>query len=131
MVKVLLAHGANPNFRLTNGTPIRRTDPDPLLPGEWVGGTPFFLAAKFLETDIMRVLVAGGADPLITIQDQTTPLMAAAGVGWVTGFDRRGIYLIPAPAVDESKALESVKLTIELGADVTAVNQAGDTAGNH
>jgi ankyrin len=129
LVNALLAHKANPNVRLTNGTPIRRTDPDGLLLGEWVGSTPFLLAAKFLLPEIMRTLVAAGAGPSIPMDDGTTPLMAAAGLAWANGFDRRSIYLVGGfMPPDEDEAVETAKLAISLGADVNAANHAGDTA---
>ncbi len=128
LVKALLAHGANPNAVLTNGAPLRRVDSDPLLPADLAGATPFLLAAKFVEVAIMRLLIAAGADPLMAMKDNTTPLMAAAGVGWPGGVDRRGSNLIEAPHPDEDQALEAVKITIDLGTRVTASNEAGDTA---
>jgi ankyrin repeat protein len=129
LVKALLAHKANPNVLLTNGTPIRRTDPDGLLLGDWVGATPFLLAAKFLNPEIMRTLVDAGADPSIPMDDGSTPLMVAAGLAWANGFDRRSVYLVGGVnPPDEKEALETVKLAIMLGADVNAANKAGDTA---
>jgi len=128
LVKSLLAHGANPNAEVTKGAPLRRNDSDPLLPGELAGATPFFLAAKFLEIDIMRTLLAAGANPLIPTKDKTSPLLAASGIGWIGGTDRRGSNHFLAPDPDEDQALEAVKLIVDLGADVTQTNIAGDTA---
>ena len=39
--------------------------------------TPYWLAAKFAEPEIMRALAAAHADTRLTIKDGTTPLMAA------------------------------------------------------
>ena len=128
LVKALLAHGANPNAELTKGAPLRRNDSDPVLPGELAGATPFFLAAKFLEPAMMRAMAAAGANSLIPTKDKTTPLMAAAGIGWIGGTDRRGANYFLAPPPDENEAMEAVKLAIDFGADVTAANEAGDTA---
>jgi ankyrin repeat protein len=129
LVNALLAHRANPNARLTNGTPIRRTDPDGLLLGDWAGATPFLLAAKFLLPEIMRTLVGAGAAQSIPMEDGTTPLMAAAGLAWANGFDRRSVYLVGGVMPpDEDAAAETAQLAISLGADVNAANQAGDTA---
>jgi uncharacterized protein len=127
LVKALLAHGADVNARLTNGAPLRRVDSDPVLPAELSGATPFLLAAKYVDVPIMRELIAGGAKPSIAMNDRATALMAAAGVGWAGGVDRRGANLIAAPASDEKDALEAVQLTIE-SSDVNAANEAGDTA---
>ena len=42
---------------------MRRDTTDWNLPATLIGSTPYLLAARFLEPDIMRALVAGGADP--------------------------------------------------------------------
>ena len=114
LVKALLAHGADPNPRL--GKAYRFTGTTPLTDmGE---STPFLLAAAVDDIDVMRVLAAGGADPLMATADHTTPLMAAAGLGRTS--DRTD---------DEAKiALEAIKLAVELGADVNAANDNGQTA---
>ncbi len=80
LVKTLLMYGANPNVRITKGTPITREGEDLILPTPLAGATPFFLAAKFLEVDLMRALAKAGADPNLGTVDGTTPLMAAAGI---------------------------------------------------
>src|SRR4029079_5055235 len=81
LVKALLAHGANPSPKITKGTPLRRSGTDFELPETLIGATPYFLAAKFLETAIMPVLLAAGTDPRVGLADGTTPLMVAAGMG--------------------------------------------------
>ena len=53
LVKSLLAHKANPNTQITKGTPVRRNSQDFELPKTLIGATPYLLAAKFLEADIM------------------------------------------------------------------------------
>ena len=65
----------------------------------------------------MRLLVSAGADPLLPNDQKTTALVVAAGVG-VRGYS----------PVRERDALEAVKLCLELGHDVNAVNTSGDTA---
>jgi len=131
LVKKLLAYGANPNARITEGSPITREGEDLVLPTPLVGATAFFLAAKFLEVDIMRLLAKGGADPRLGIMDGTTPLMAATGIGWGGGVDRRGrdtSGLADPTFHDADRALEAARLALDLGADVNAANDAGDTA---
>ena len=129
LVKALLAHGADPNIRMTKGTPVRRDTTDYNLLAPLIGSTPYLLAAKFLEPEIMRALVAGGADPKITMPNGATPLMLAAGMGSSFEESRRGINVIDFGKVEpESQVLEAVKTAVDLSGDVNAANQAGDTA---
>ena len=129
LVKVLLAHGADPNVRMTRGTPKRRDGEDFNLPATLVGATPYLLAAKFLEADIIRALNAGGADINASMPNGAMPLMLAAGTGSTPSANRRGIRLVAFGKIEpESQALETVAAVVSLGADVNAANQTGDTA---
>jgi len=129
LVKALLKYGANPNVRITQGTPITREGEDLVLPTPLVGATAYFLAAKFLEIDLMRVLAKAGADTRTGLADGTTPLMAATGVGWGAEVDRRDAYALQGtPFNDSDRALEVARLAVDLGSEVNAVNDAGDTA---
>lgn len=129
LVKALLAHGANPNAKLSK-------DP-PKMPGElgnfgsvkMAGATPFWLAAKDDNVEIMRVLADGGADPHIATADKTTPLMAASGIGWNfnTGFGVEGSDSTVLNALRVG-VWNGAKLLLQLGADVNAVNESGLTA---
>lgn len=144
LVRTLLAHGADPDARLAKGTPVRRWSHDFAFMDRWAGATPFWLAAKFLEIEMMRVLVDAGADPRLPSRDGTTPLMAAAGLGYSRGGgsafikDRRDFSSYnpvesaargsTIPAAEERLALEVVRAALDLGADANAANDAGDTA---
>lgn len=124
LVKALLAHGANPNARFSTATKMRREGPDYSLPVPLVGGTPFLLAARYASVDIMRALVANGADPKLTAANDTTPLMAVAGAR-PRALQR---YLDPTP-LKEAQILEAVKAALDIGgSDVNAVDQNGNTA---
>ena len=65
------------------------------------------------------------------LNDGTTPLMAAAGVGWkVAAYTRRDNATpgsVPPPA-DDDRTLEAVMVALDHGADVNASNESGDTA---
>ena len=152
LVKALLAHGANPNIRMTKPTPVRRDSGDFYLPNTLIGTTPYLVAAKFLEPDIMHALAAGGADvnqtmlnpptqvkkpgdQKILIPDGATALMMAAGMGSAgtpgsgQPRSRRGVAEVDFGKVEpESRVLEGVTAAVSLGADVNAANEAGDTA---
>ena len=129
LVRALLARGASPNAAMTKGTPMRRTSQDFDLPAALIPATPYLLAARFLEPDLLRVLQAGGADARATMRDGTTALMLAAGVGALATQDRRGVALIDGGRVaSEDLVLRTVDAVLEAGATAGAANQAGDTA---
>ncbi len=143
LVSALLAHGAHPNARLENGSPHARYGKFFALEMRLSGATPFFLAAKFGLADSMRRLAAAGADPLAGLAGGVTPLMAAAGMltpGFVqAGNDRRGRAIDTAEmelALSQdpdrrrlmNSGIDAVKAAVELGADVNAANDDGDTA---
>ncbi len=128
LVTALLARGANINSRIRNGTATTRGSREYFLPDSLVGATPLMLAAKFLEPGILRALLARGADPSVPLQDGTTPVMAAAGVGSQTQlFDRRDRIAVLRGS-DEAAAAEVVQLLLALPGDVNTANAAGDTA---
>jgi ankyrin repeat protein len=115
--KHLLAHGANPSARAETHT-TRRAGGDQNY-DEWMGATPFFLAAKAGDLPMIRLLLANKADYTTPTYLHTTPLMVAAGVGCVTGQ-----WIEP-----ESDILATVKILVdELKADVNAVNDRNETA---
>ncbi len=129
LVNELLVHGANPNAQITKGTPIRRNSQDFNLPATLIGATPYWLAAKFVEADLMRALVARGADPQMSIKDGTTPLMAAAGLKEGNGSDRRGVSLLDGGKLpDDSHVVEAMTVALLQNGDINAVNRNGDTA---
>jgi uncharacterized protein len=129
LVKALLAHGANPNLRMTRGTPLRRDTTDWNLPKTLVGSTPYLLAAKFLEPEILTVLAAAGADPRLTMADGTDALMLAAGMGSSRAASRRGIETIDFGKVEpEGRVRQTVAAVLALDANVNAASRTGDSA---
>jgi ankyrin repeat protein len=139
LVKALLAHGANPSAHVMKGTPVRRFSKDFALNAAWVGATPFWLATRFGEIEMMRVLAAAGADAVSPTADGTTPLIALASAGIDSGqtaSDRRERRLdaLEVAAMrarhdeDVRTVLEVAALAVSLGGDVNAANKAGDTA---
>jgi uncharacterized protein len=134
LVKDLLRHGAKPDTLITKGTPLRRNNQDYNLPATLIGATPYWLAAKFLEPEIMRALLEGGADPEMTIPDGTTPLMAAAGIKEGNGrtppeADRRGLSVIDGgKRPEESRIFETVTAGLLPRINIDAANKNGDTA---
>ncbi len=116
VLRSLLAYGADVNGRNTmeeprwSGARYRR---------HMTGATAFMLAAKAADVEVLRLLLEYGADPTINTEDDITPLMAAAGISWASNQDR----------ASEAQVLEAVELLVEeLGADVNAVSDVGETA---
>lgn len=109
----LVEHGADVNALVTERPPVGVSDLN------MKGGTPFLLAARTADADFMRLLVELGADPLLPNENNSTPLMVAAGLGTAAPGEDPGTEL---------EVLEAVKLALELGNDINAVDMKGETA---
>ena len=140
LVRTLLAHGADPQARLQAWTPTRRQSSDFHFEPELVGATPYWLAARFWQPNVMRLLVELGADPLFVHRsdrvvdgkegrayehkyDATNALMAALGMG-----GGGNAWVPPDRTQREALTLDTVKLAVELGIDVNTANTDKRTA---
>ncbi|MBM3779288.1 MAG: hypothetical protein FJW23_13810, partial [Acidimicrobiia bacterium] len=120
-IKSLLAHGAEVNARVTGRMPrfgYSLGGGSIIGGGSYVGATPFFLASTVGDMGVMRLLLAHGADPLLATADRTTPLLATAGISIVEA----------ETSTTEDRLLEALRLTMALGNDIRAANNAGTTA---
>jgi len=106
LVKKLLARGANPNARTSRVAIAARPAGSGFFRRSSGELTPLHVAARANHADVMRELVAAGADPKLKAQDGTTLLISAAACGHI----------------------EAVRYTWDLDPEVNAVNQNGSTA---
>jgi ankyrin repeat protein len=113
LVKKLAARGANLNARMTKKPNLNNTRLNE------IGATPFMLAALTADAELMKTLAALGADPLLPNVDNSTPLMAAAGLATRSPGEDAGT---------EDEVLEAVQAALTLGADINAVDKNGETA---
>lgn len=135
MVKALLDHKADPNAKVRSWTPTRRSSRDWNFNPEWVGATPYWLAARATAPGVMTLLAEHGADtkvlhhavyhagdPTEERSQTTTALMAAVGMGgglpWMT-ID---------PKEREALTIASMELALQRGADINQKNDDGRTA---
>jgi ankyrin repeat protein len=115
IVSALLAHDAKPNVRVNAKKPVETVNGIILN-----GATPLALAADINNFDVVKALVDGGADPLIPTQENTTPVMMAAGAA---------IYATrPRSPEERALAIKTVTFLVEHGSDVNGAGQFGWTA---
>jgi ankyrin repeat protein len=112
-VKHIVARGAHIDARMTRKIGLGLTSLNTL------GATPYFLAAKTADAELMRLLASLGADTKIGNADNATPLMAAAGLGTRSPGEDAGT---------ESEVLEALQVALDHGADINAVDNNGETA---
>jgi ankyrin repeat protein len=108
-INLLLDRGADPNARMNSSTETRT-----IFTHQWLfeeGATPLLRAAQSGDLTLMKLLLEHGADATIATFDDVTPLMVAAGIGWVEGVTHEW---------SPEETYQAVELLIELGADVNA-----------
>ena len=116
LVKALLVHGADPNGRMT-----RRPPGFAGLSGGYedaAGATPFLLASAAADLEMMKLLLASGANPSLVTETKATPVMAASGLNQGIG----------ESTITEDQALQAVRFLLELGADAKGNTTNGENA---
>lgn len=113
VVRALLARGANPNLRMTKRPPG-------FVGGyeDAAGATSFLMASAAADVEMMKTLLAAGADPALVTDTKATAVMAASGLN----------RLIGESAITEAQALETVRLLIGLGLDGRGATTFGENA---
>ena len=134
LLRALLEAGANPDAPLVRGTPVPRWTYQFVFTLREKGATPLTLAAKYLEPELVRALAEAGADALIPMEDGTTALMAAVGLGLSRSTNRRSRLIAPelvaAEWANEDLVIETVRAVIAAGgaAGINASGRGGNTA---
>ncbi len=127
-IKLLIAKGANVNARIcgVESTPEEckgdSTETRTNFTMQWLfedGATPFLRAAQSGDVELMKLLLAHGANPKIYTAHNVTPLAVASGIGWV-----EGVTFEWSP----EENLEAVKMCLDLGIDPNVDDDEGRTA---
>jgi ankyrin repeat protein len=116
-IKLLLDKGANVNARMKDSTETRT-----VFTNQWLdenGATAFLRASQSGDIELMKLLLARGADPKIATVLGVTALHVAAGIGWVEGIT----YEWSADAT-----LEATRMLLDLGLDPNAQADTGRVA---
>ncbi len=114
LIKKLLDAGANPNALINNTPRARMREGSPRI----VYATALMRAAFAGDIELVKLLLAHGADPHIQSSDRETTLAAACGLAFINGYHRQ------RPSAER---LETVKLMVDLGEDVNHADGYGIT----
>jgi ankyrin repeat protein len=114
LIKQLLEAGADPNALVNNTPRARMRAGSPRI----VFATALMRAAFSGDLELVKLLLAKGADPAVVSKDNETVLEAAAALGFIQGYSR---------GRSAAERLDVIKLIVDLGADVNAADDYGIT----
>jgi ankyrin repeat protein len=119
VVKLLIDKGADVNAPYVKRIPPRQAQGEiNVAPG----ATALYRASRAIDLASVKLLIDAGANPSLALKDGSTPLMASAGLGAPRGGDEE-----VTEAGDRNDPLDVMKLLVEKGANVNAVNDLGMT----
>jgi ankyrin repeat protein len=127
-IKLLLAKNADVNVRVcgTQSTATTctgdSTETRTNFTMQWLnedGATPFLRAAQSSDVELMKLLLAKGADPKIYTARNVTALAVAAGIAWVEGVTYEW---------SREQNVETVKMLLDLGLDPNVHDEDGRTS---
>jgi ankyrin repeat protein len=116
-ITLLLDKGANVNARMKDSTETRT-----VFTNQWLdenGATAFLRASQSGDVELMKLLLARGADPKIATTLGVTALHVAAGIGWVEGITHEW---------SADATLEAARMLLDLGLDPNAQADTGRVA---
>ncbi len=139
LARALLDRGANPDALVTHGSPGRRFSADYSIRAQVIGVNAFWLAARYGEPAILRMLAERGSDPFVTPASGTTALLAGMGMPGMglrgaTTFENRRDRVAEAPAdpsAEERMTLKLAEIILDAGVDINAADERGNTALHH
>jgi ankyrin repeat protein len=114
LIRKLLEAGADPNALVNNTPRARMRAGSPRI----VFATALMRAAFSGDLELVKLLLAKGADPGVVSKDNETVLEAAAALGFIQGYSK---------GRSAAERLEVIKLLVDLGADVNAADDYGIT----
>jgi ankyrin repeat protein len=116
-ITLLLDTGAEVDHRVKDSTETRTVFTNQWLNEE--GATAFLRASQSGDIELMKLLLARGADPTAATRLGVTALQVAAGIGWVEGITYEW---------SREATFEAVKMLLELGVDPNAQADTGRVA---
>jgi uncharacterized protein len=114
LIRKLLDAGADPNVPVNNTPRARMRAGSPRI----VFATALMRAAFSGDLELVKLLLAKGADPTVVSKDNETVLEAAAALGFIQGYSK---------GRSAAERLEVIRLLVDLGADVNAADDYGIT----
>jgi len=114
LIRKLLDAGSDPNAVIDATPRARMREGSPRI----VFASALMRAAFSGDIELVKLLLAHGANPHAISPDRETTLMAACGTGFINGYHRQR---------SPGERLEVVKLLVSLGEDVNAADSYGIT----
>lgn len=114
LIKSLLAHGADVNAKAKRTVPALNPNNGTTTSQQKAGATPFFVAAAAADPEVMRLLLANGADPLIRANDGSTAIIVAC-----EGIADNTVLLT------EDKRIQAIQVALDTGEDIEGADSRG------
>lgn len=117
LITALLAKGADVNGRAAKGLPATFGD-------RHTGSTPFVVAAGSGDAEVMKMLLAKGADPLAR-GGGGDPIRGGGGTGLTAVMAACNGNADTSVVIPEAERIEAIKLAVKSGVNVDAADEKG------